>query len=247
MKKILFGLVISIIMISSCSLNSFSQNNKKDKNKVDSKHTKIELKNYTDTISYIIGSDIGKNLEKNMIMINQDVFIKAFAEGKDNKDTLFTEEQKQAIMNKLQQELQKKQQAKLTVEAEINKGEGKKFLDDNQKKEGVTSLPSGLQYRIIKAGTGPKPIATDKVTVNYEGKLLNGKIFDSSYERKEPATFPLNGVIKGWTEGVQLMNTGSIYEFFIPSDLGYGDRGTQGIPPGSTLIFKVELISIEGK
>ncbi len=247
MKKLIscFTIVLLISMISS--LNLYSQGSKKDKNKADSKNNKIELKNYTDTISYIIGSDIGKNLEKNMIMINQDVFIKAFAEGKDNKDTLFTEEQKQAIMNKLQQELQKKQQAKLTVEAEINKGEGKKFLDENKKKDGVIVLSSGLQYRVIKAGTGPKPLATDKVTVNYEGKLLNGKIFDSSYERKEPATFPLNGVIKGWTEGVQLMNTGSVYEFFIPSDLAYGDRGTQGIPPGSTLIFKVELISIEGK
>lgn len=245
MKKYLIGTLILVFF--TFSICSFAQSGKKDKKNDNSKSKKVELKTYIDTISYIIGSDIGKNLEKNMIIINQDIFIKGFSDGKENIDTIFTEEQKQKIMTKLQQDLQKKQQAKLTVEAEINKGEGKKFLDENKKKDGVVTLPSGLQYRIIKAGTGQKPLATDKVTVNYEGKLLDGKIFDSSYERKEPATFPLNGVIKGWTEGVQLMNVGSTYEFFIPSDLAYGDRGNQGIPPGSTLIFKVELISIEGK
>ena len=247
MKKTIFISLILTFVVSVFSSNSYAQDSKKDKKKNLSKTPSIELKNYSDTISYIIGSDIGKNLEKNMIIINLDVFIKGFSDGKVNKDTLFTEEQKQVIMNKLQQDLQKKQQAKMTIEAEISKGEGIKFLDENKKKEGVIALPSGLQYRIIKQGTGPKPSATDKVTVNYEGKLLSGKIFDSSYDRKEPVTFPLNGVIKGWTEGVQLMNTGSTYEFFIPSDLGYGDKGTTGIPPGSTLIFKVELISIEGK
>ena len=247
MKKFLISSFVLIFILSVFSINSYAQGGKKDKKKDQSKAPSIELKTYSDTISYIIGSDIGKNLEKNMIVINLDVFIKGFSDGKVNNDTLFTEEQKQAIMNKLQQDLQKKQQAKMTIEAEISKGEGKKFLDENKKKDGVVALPSGLQYRIIKAGTGPKPTGTDKVTVNYEGKLLSGKIFDSSYDRKEPITFPLNGVIKGWTEGVQLMNTGSTYEFFIPSDLGYGDKGTTGIPPGSTLIFKVELISIEGK
>jgi len=249
MKRVILSILIALgVLINT---NVFSQDTKKEnksKNPKKGQPEKVELKTYTDTISYLIGSDIGKNLQKNLIEINHEIFIKGLKDGKTDADTLmFTEEQKQAIMGKLQQELQKQQQAKMVLEAEVNKAEGKKFLDENKSKNGVITLPSGLQYKVIKLGTGPTPAATDKVTVNYEGKLLNGKIFDSSYERKEPATFPLNGVIKGWTEGLQLMPTGSTYEFYIPSDLAYGDRGNQGIPPGSVLVFKVELISIEGK
>ena len=130
--------------------------------------------------------------------------------------------------------------------AEKNQKEGEAFLAANAKKAGVTTLPSGLQYAIIKDGTGKKPSATDIVTVHYKGTLLNGAEFDSSYKRGQPASFPLNQVIKGWTEGVQLMKEGSKYKFFIPSNLAYGPRGAGGlIGPNSTLIFEVELLSIQ--
>jgi FKBP-type peptidyl-prolyl cis-trans isomerase len=198
-----------------------------------------------DSISYIIGQDIGGNFKKNAIDINVDAFLKGLTEALKGNDSLISEARKIAIMTKFQQELQTKQQANMTKEAETNKAAGKAFLDANLKKDGVKQTTSGLQYKVIKEGSGVKPLATSKVTVNYEGKLIDGKIFDSSYERGQTATFPLNGVIKGWTEGLQLMTPGSIYEFYIPSDLAYGDRGNQAIPGGSTLIFKVELIKVE--
>ena len=126
-----------------------------------------------------------------------------------------------------------------------NMAEGKKFLEENSHREGVVSLPSGLQYEVLKAGSGPSPSATDKVTVHYQGSLINGKVFDSSIERNEPATFPVNGVIKGWVEALQLMNVGSKWKLFIPSDLAYGDRGAGAdIGPYATLIFEVELLKI---
>ncbi|MFM8437975.1 MAG: FKBP-type peptidyl-prolyl cis-trans isomerase, partial [Candidatus Kapaibacterium sp.] len=128
---------------------------------------------------------------------------------------------------------------------EENKAKGAAFLAENAKKAGVTTTASGLQYRVITQGTGAKPLATDKVKVHYKGTLIDGSEFDSSYKRGEPIEFPLNGVIKGWTEGVQLMSVGSKYEFFIPSELAYGDREVGGvIPAGSTLVFEVELLGI---
>ncbi|MGH9569716.1 MAG: FKBP-type peptidyl-prolyl cis-trans isomerase, partial [Candidatus Angelobacter sp.] len=129
-----------------------------------------------------------------------------------------------------------------------NKKEGEAFLAANKTKEGVITTPSGLQYKVLKQGTGPKPTTTDKVVCNYKGTLINGKEFDSSYKRGEPATFPVNGVIKGWTEALQLMPVGSKYQLFIPADLAYGERGAGAdIGPDATLIFEVELLSIEGK
>jgi FKBP-type peptidyl-prolyl cis-trans isomerase FklB len=198
-----------------------------------------------DTISYIIGTDIGGNFKKNEIEVNLDALNLGLKDGLAGNDSLIPEALKMAIMGKFQQDLQTKQQAKMTKDADVNKVQGKAFLDENIKKEGVKVTASGLQYKVLKEGTGANPTAASKVTVNYEGKLISGKIFDSSYERKQPATFPLSGVIKGWTEGVQLMKEGATYEFYIPSDLAYGDRGNQAIPGGSTLIFKVELIKIE--
>jgi len=233
-----------LLIVASCFFSVFlfscqaSRNQKKDI---------IQLKTINDTVSYILGSDLAENFQKNGIEINQDVFIRSFEKSLNEKDTLFTLAQRQKIMSRFQKELQVKQQARTIGETQKNKLAGEAFLQGNKKKEGVVELPSGLQYKIISLGTGAKPTADDEVTVNYEGKFLDGKVFDSSYDRKEPATFPLKGVIKGWTEGLQLMNSGSVYEFFIPSDLGYGDNGYGQIPGGTTLIFKVELISVKSK
>lgn len=206
---------------------------------------KQTLKDKRDTISYIIGSNIGHNLIDSYIDINPQMMMQGLTDAAKNIDTTyFSEKQKQLIMGDLQKELQQKQQEEMAKKAAENKKKGTDFLAENKKKSGVKELPSGLQYKVIKEGKGLKPIATDKVSVNYEGRLLDGKIFDSSYERGQPASFPLNQVIKGWTEGVQLMSVGSTYEFYIPSDLAYGDQGNQGIPPASALIFKVELLEI---
>jgi FKBP-type peptidyl-prolyl cis-trans isomerase FklB len=198
-----------------------------------------------DSISYIIGTDVGGSFKKNQIEINVDVFVKGLTDAMKGNDSLISEAKKMAIMTKFQTELQAKQQANMTKEAEANKAIGKAFQDENRKKDGVKETSTGLQFKVIQEGTGKSPTASSKVTVNYEGKFIDGKIFDSSYERGQTATFPLNGVIKGWTEGLQLMKEGATYEFYIPSNLAYGDQGNQAIPGGSLLIFKVELLKVE--
>ena len=148
----------------------------------------------------------------------------------------------------VQNDLRKKQQEKMQVMGEANKKEGEAFLATNKAKQGVVTLPSGLQYKILKEGTGPKPTATDSVVCNYRGTLINGTEFDSSYKRGQPATFPVVGVIKGWTEALQLMPVGSKWQLVIPSSLAYGERGAGGdIGPNATLIFEVELMSIQEK
>jgi FKBP-type peptidyl-prolyl cis-trans isomerase FklB len=148
----------------------------------------------------------------------------------------------------VQEEIGKQQQEKMQQARAANKKEGDSFLAANKGKEGVVTLPSGLQYKILKEGTGPKPTASDTVVCNYRGTSINGTEFDSSSKRGQPATFPVSGVIKGWTEALQLMPVGSKWQLFIPSDLAYGDRGAGGdIGPGSTLIFEVELLSVQDK
>lgn len=211
-------------------------------------HTQaVVLKTFSDTISYIIGADVGGNLKKSEVEINNDIFFHAFNQGYNQHDTLLSKEVRSQIMNKFQRELSLKQQSRNLAEAQKNKLSAQAFLEENKKKPDIVELPSGLQYKIIKQGDGSKPGPEDEVTVHYEGRLLDGTIFDSSYERGEPISFSLNGVIKGWTEGLQLMNTGSTYELFIPSELAYGERGVGQIPGGAMLIFKVELISINNK
>jgi FKBP-type peptidyl-prolyl cis-trans isomerase FklB len=161
---------------------------------------------------------------------------------------LLSEEEERAVLTELQADMRKKQQEKMQQAAEANKKEGDAFLTANKGKDGVVTLPSGLQYKIITSGTGPKPSASDSVVCNYRGTLIDGKEFDSSYKRGQPATFPVSGVIKGWTEALQLMPVGSKWQLFVPSDLAYGERGQGGdIGPNATLVFEVELISIEAK
>jgi FKBP-type peptidyl-prolyl cis-trans isomerase FklB len=162
---------------------------------------------------------------------------------------LMTEEEATAVLTKLRTEMQAKQQAKAKEQEVTNKKQGEEFLAANKSKPGVVTLPSGLQYKILTPGTGPKPTATDSVVCNYRGTLIDGTEFDSSFKRNEPATFPVSGVIKGWTEALQLMGVGSKWQLVVPADLAYGARGTPGGPigPNSTLIFEVELLSIKEK
>lgn len=159
--------------------------------------------------------------------------------------TAMTEDEMRAALTQLRTEVQGAQQAKAHVEGASSRKEGEAFLAANKAKEGVQTLPDGLQYKVMQQGNGPKPTANDTVTVNYRGTLINGKEFDSSYKRGQPISFPVSGVIKGWTEALQLMPVGSKWQLYIPSDLAYGDQGAGAdIGPGQTLIFDVELISI---
>jgi FKBP-type peptidyl-prolyl cis-trans isomerase FklB len=208
--------------------------------------------NETDKVSYALGMNIaaglGANLKRQNVQVNNDVLVKAIKDGLSGGKTLMTEAEAQDTLRQFMTELQQKQEQKMKEAGEANKKEGEAFLAANKSKPGVVTLPSGLQYKIVKEGTGPKPAATDTVVCNYRGTLINGTEFDSSYKRGEPATFPVSGVIKGWTEALQLMPVGSKWELYIPPDLAYGMRGAGAdIGPNATLLFEVELLSIQGK
>jgi len=208
---------------------------------------KQELKTKKDKVSYAIGLDMGNNLKKNDVEIDADVLARAIKDVASGSKPLMTEQEAKETLMALQKELQAKQQEKSKALGEKNKKEGDEFLAKNKKQEGVKTLPSGLQYKVITEGKGKSPKASDTVTVNYAGKLIDGTEFDSSYKRGQPATFPVGGVIKGWTEALQLMKEGSKWQLFIPADLAYGEQGRPGIPPNSVLIFDVELLSIKAQ
>lgn len=194
-------------------------------------------------ISYALGANVGESFKSNGIEIDFEAFKNGFLAGMEGKNKFSPDE-----MNAIFQQLNQMIQAKQSAGSEEEKAKGQKFLDENKTKAGVVTLPSGLQYKVIKMGTGAKPSATDVVKVHYHGTTIDGTVFDSSVQRGEPISFGLNQVIKGWTEGVQLMPIGSKFIFYIPSDLAYGDQGAGGaIKPGATLIFEVELLDIEKK
>jgi FKBP-type peptidyl-prolyl cis-trans isomerase FklB len=196
--------------------------------------------------SYALGMSIGMGLHRQSVDVDPAFVARGLRDAMAaGGKTLLTEDEMKAALQQLRADVNKQQEAKAHAEGESNRKQGEEFLAANKGKPGVKVLPDGLQYKIEKEGTGPKPTAGDTVTVNYRGTLINGKEFDSSYKRGQPATFPVGGVIKGWTEALQLMPVGSKWELFIPSDLAYGDRGAGGdIGPGETLIFEVELLSI---
>jgi FKBP-type peptidyl-prolyl cis-trans isomerase len=199
------------------------------------------LKDQKDKVSYSIGLNIGANLGRQNVEVNPEALTAGLKDGIAGKPQL-TQDQIKEVMTAFEKDMQEKQKAA----GEKSAGEGKKFLEENKKKEGVKTTASGLQYKVMKEGTGAQPKGTDTVTVNYRGTLISGNEFDSSYKRGQPATFPLNGVIKGWTEGLQLMKTGSKYQLFVPPDLAYGERTVGAdIPPNATLIFEVELLDIK--
>jgi FKBP-type peptidyl-prolyl cis-trans isomerase FklB len=202
--------------------------------------TKTVLKNQVDSVSYGIGVNIAENLKaQNMENVNTAVLVKAIQDVLKNQPLVLSKDISDMSISNYLQQLKAEKSAK-------NKEAGLKFLAENKAKAGVVTLPDGLQYQILQEGNGPKPTINDKVKTHYHGTLIDGTVFDSSVERGQPISFPVSGVIKGWTEALQLMPVGSKWRLFIPSELAYGDRGAgPKIGPGSTLIFDVELLAIE--
>jgi FKBP-type peptidyl-prolyl cis-trans isomerase FklB len=201
-----------------------------------------------DKVSYAIGMNIGTNLHRQSVDVDPKVLQQGLEDSLAGGKTLLSEDEARATLTEFQNEMRQKQQEKMKQAGETNKKEGDAFLAANKAKADVVTLPSGLQYKILTPGTGPKPTATDSVVCNYRGTLIDGKEFDSSYKRGQPATFPVGGVIKGWTEALQLMPVGSKWQLFVPSDLAYAERGSgPDIGPNATLIFEVELLSIQSK
>jgi len=209
--------------------------------------TGLALTTQKQKASYALGMKIASDLKRQAVAPSVDgaITARALRDALAGNKLLLTDDQEKAALMQLQTEVRAAQEAKAKEASGPARKAGEAFLAENKSKEGVVTLPSGMQYKILTAGTGPKPTANDTVTCNYRGTLLNGKEFDSSYKRGQPASFPVSGVIKGWTEALQLMPVGSKWQLFIPPDLAYGDRGAGGdIGPGETLIFEVELISV---
>jgi FKBP-type peptidyl-prolyl cis-trans isomerase FklB len=208
----------------------------------------LALKTQKDKVSYAIGLNVGKNLQRDSVDVDSNIVLRGLTDGMAGGKTLLTDDEAKAALTALQNDLRKKQEEKTQQAGEANKKEGEEFLAANKTKDGVVALPSGLQYKILTEGKGAKPGASESVVCNYRGTLIDGKEFDSSYKRGQPATFPVGGVIKGWTEALQLMPVGSKWQLFVPSDLAYGPRGAGAdIGPNATLIFEVELLSIQAK
>lgn len=212
----------------------------------------LTLNTDKDKQSYAIGVNVGKGLSQNLkqtgLEIDPAILTRAIKDVLSGDKQSMTDQEAQATLTALQADMRKTQELKQQQLAEANKKEGDEFLAANKTKEGVTTLPDGLQYRILQEGTGPKPAATDAVTVNYRGTLVNGTEFDSSYKRGQPASFNVTGIIKGWTEALELIPVGSKWQLFVPSDLAYGPSSRPPvIGPNSTLVFEVELVAIQPK
>jgi FKBP-type peptidyl-prolyl cis-trans isomerase FklB len=200
-----------------------------------------------DKQSYAIGLNVGKSLHRDDIDVDPKIVLQGLQDAMADGKVLLTDDQIKTVMTGLQNQVRQKQEEKRQALAESNKKDGAAFLAANATKEGVVTLPSGLQYKVLTPGTGAKPTATDSVLCNYRGTLLDNTEFDSSYKRGQPATFPVSGVIKGWTEALQLMPAGSKWQLFIPADLAYGERAQGPIGPNATLVFELELLSIQPK
>lgn len=261
MKKILWTTVTLALLMS---MPTFAQNKKDKKNQKETVTTEatkctdpnhhhenqnnnFNISTMTDQQkkSYTIGVDLGKNFKDLGLDLDLNTLLEGFKDAYTSGNVKLTDEELQTVMRAISTEIKANQEAKMAEASKAQKEEGLKFLAENKKNKDVVETASGLQYKVITMGTGVKPTATDQVKVHYKGTLLDGTVFDSSYDRNEPITFPLNGVIPGWTEGVQLMPVGSKFIFYIPSHLGYGDRGAgQQIQPGATLIFEVELLDV---
>ncbi len=197
-------------------------------------------------VSYVLGQQIGSDFKEQGITVELEAFFKSFEKAFNGEPSELTGPEMQEIMQSFQQYMQGKQAEKMEKEAKVNLQEGTEFLAKNAKEDGIKTLESGLQYRVLTEGSGKTPSNTDTVEAHYEGKLINGSVFDSSYQRGQTIDFPVNGVIPGWTEALQLMSEGSKWQLFIPANLAYGEAGSPPvIPPNSTLLFDVELVSVK--
>ncbi len=235
MKQIVVAVLAVLLVAAGCTAEEKTAEVKK-----------VELTSSKDKVSYGIGMSIGRDFSRQELDIDPDILVQGIKDVLADGQTLMTEEEAQTTLMEFQQEMMAKQEAQGKELAEKNSQEGEAFLTENAKQEGVVTLPSGLQYKVLVEGTGNMPGKEDTVTVNYRGTLIDGQEFDSSYKRGEPATFPVGGVIAGWTEGLQLMKEGAKWQFFIPASLAYGERGAGPvISPNATLIFEVELLSIQ--
>lgn len=207
----------------------------------------LVLETEKDKESYAIGLNVGKGLHRDSIDVEPKILLQGIEDAMADGKLLLTDDETKTVLVDLQNQVRQKQEEKRLALVETNKKEGDAFLAANKTKEGVVTLPSGLQYKVLVAGTGAKPSAADTVVCNYRGTLLDNTEFDSSYKRGQPLTFTVGGVIKGWTEALQLMPAGSKWQLFIPPDLAYGERGSGPIGPNATLVFEVELVSIQAK
>lgn len=198
----------------------------------------VSFKNDDEKFSYIVGHQIASSLKNDNLKVDRKTLVKALEDGLNGKESEIQQKDAQVFLSQYMATQQK-------LRGEVNSKEGSEFLKKNKEQAGVVTLPSGLQYKVISEGKGPKPKSTDTVSVDYEGTLVNGKVFDSSYQRGQPVSFPVSGVIKGWTEALQLMPEGSTWNLYIPANLAYGEQSpSPNIGPNSTLVFKVHLISI---
>ncbi|MHA8066516.1 FKBP-type peptidyl-prolyl cis-trans isomerase [Aquirufa sp. ROCK2-A2] len=246
--KIKLVSILTLITVFTCQ-TIFAQTKPKMKTKVALTVSKIPVKEFStvvDSVSYAVGVLVAQNFKSQGVTLDPKMVEKGLAAVFSGKVPVISEQACQGVVNSYMMKLQEMTTAEKAKQFLPNKAEGEKFLAENKKKEGVVTLPSGLQYQIIKAGDGPKPLATDKVKTHYHGTLIDGSVFDSSLDRGEPIVFPVNGVIPGWIEALQLMPVGSKWKLFVPQNLAYGTRAAgEKIKPYSTLIFDVELISIE--
>lgn len=235
MRRLVICLIVLVVLLPFLSLAT-------DQDKA----TVAELKTFAEKISYVLGQEIASSFKESPVEIDLDIFIQGMNDSLKGRKSLLDADETNQIKQEFSRQVQQSRQTQMSAFSEKNRAEGTAFLAANKNKEGVVTTASGLQYKVLKKGDGPKPQNNDKVTVHYRGTLLDGTEFDSSYKRGKPATFQVNGVIRGWTEALQLMNVGSKYQLFIPSDLAYGTRGAgRKIGPNSTLIFDVELLGIE--
>ncbi len=234
-----------LFFVTAALLLGCQPNKPADSTKTETAVTKESLKTNMDKLNYAVGMEIGKNTKRNNLELNEAIFLKGMKDGIASAEPMLTEEEMMKVKrdhSTAQREKRKKDREEL---GKKNKDASAKFLDENKKKEGIVTTASGLQYKILKEGTGDKPALTDRVKVNYRGTLVDGTEFDSSYKRNEPATFGVNRVVKGWTEALQLMPVGSKWQVFIPPDLGYGPQGAgDKIGPEAVLIFDMELVEI---
>lgn len=235
MKQVL--LVITVLVLSSVACSGETP-----KKRID------ELKTPDEKLSYAIGLEIGTSLKNLPTEIEFDIFVQAVEDALKGKEPLLTQQEAREIKMEFGKKVRAERAQKRKEAGEKNRKEGEAFLAENKKKEGVVTTESGLQYMVLHEGDGPKPKVTDRVKVHYRGTLIDGTEFDSSYKRGKPATFPLKGVVAGWTEALQLMKVGSKYRLFVPSELAYGKRGRgPKIEPNAVLIFELELLEIEKK